>query len=146
MLVATPKRLAHGGTSTFPWGFGSRSAFRFPAVRARRPRRGRAARVCGARTQRPLIRSGQRGQLSALGLREKRLQEKRNCRLGPGATSAGRPRVRSCTSLASGGINAPSPPRFPILNYGPERIPPGLERDYADRRNMAKWKWEKPDE
>lgn len=42
-------------------------------------------------------------------------------------------------------LTLPSPPRFPILNYGPGRIPPGLERDYPDRRNMAKRKWEKPD-
>lgn len=81
MLVATSTHQAHRRTSTFPWGFGSRSAFRFPAVRAGRGCCGRAARVRGAQTQRLLIRCGQRGQLSALGLREKGLQERRNRRL-----------------------------------------------------------------
>lgn len=90
-------------------------------------------------------RAGLRGQLSARSFLEKGLRGRRNCRLGRAPARAGRPRVSSCASLALGGFNAPSLPRFLILNYGLGRIPPGLERDYPDRRNMAKWKWEKLD-
>lgn len=69
-----------------------------------------------------------------------------NCPLGPRRPRTGRAPVRSGTFLPRGEFKASHPPpRFPILNYGPGRIPSELERDYPDRRNMAKWKWEKVD-
>lgn len=127
MLVATSTHQAHRRTSTFPWGFGSRSAFRFPAVRAGRGCCGRAARVRGAQTQRLLIRCGQRGQLSALGLREKGLQERRNRRLGPGATDAGRRRVRPAPPWLREELTLPRPHDFRSSIMDPREFLSGLK-------------------
>lgn len=104
---------AHVGTNAFPWGFGSRSAFLFPAVSAEG--RGWARELLGyvvakrkapGPLPRPESRTPLRGQPWSPGFREKELQGGRDCRLGPAAACSGRPRVRSGTFLASGGFKA----------------------------------------
>lgn len=103
----------------------------------------RAARVRGTQTQGA-------GPASLPGLQRLTAQTLVS-RLPGEAAPRGRDRrlglcVRSGTSLASGGFNASLTPTISDPQLWTRENSPHLEKDYSDRRNMAKWKRERPNE
>lgn len=92
-----------------------------------------AARLRGAQTQRPrpalLLRipRGAAWTVVGWGLPGEGPPREKGLRAGPRRHCAGRPRVSSCTSLAWGGFNAPSPPDFRSSIMDSGEFLPGLK-------------------
>lgn len=139
------KSRAHEGRTTCPWGFGSKSVFLFHAegqggagaARVRNaPKRGTSPFPCPPRAL-----SWSETTVVVLGLPGEQAPRGKRLRAGPRRSSH-----RQASECAPAppwlreDLTISSPPRFPSLNYGPGRIPPGLERNYPDPRNMPKWK------